>query len=260
MPIKVCLRVCSLTAQMTGPMLLCEPACADNNWSPEVISSADSKHLNPDSLLTFEVLAEMREGKRSVVPSREAFMIKRIEGYRKFVAFAGFRDVCVGDVERFLSRIRRRLGGATVQFFDAELVAGWEHLYFAVLNALKAFESGKSISKNLAVECLLYASAQRQISSALELIGIKGGSSRVAVVAVADGKEEAKGALREVSVLIGGKRDDCVFELSDEKLPRVRKLFGISDTELGTRLEDGEEKKALSDLVIEHIALLAVQR
>ena len=187
-------------------------------------------------------------------------MIKRIEEYGKSVAFAGFRDVCLGEFEQFLSRIRRRLGGTAVQFFDADVVAGWEHLYFAVLNALKAFKSGKPISKNLAVECLLYASAQHQISSALELIGIKGGSSRVAVVAVADGKKEAKEALKEVSVLIGGKRDDCVLELSDEKLPRVRKMFAISDAELGTRLEDGEEKKALSDLVIEHIALLAVQR
>jgi len=187
-------------------------------------------------------------------------MIKRIEEYGKSVAFAGFRDVCMGEVEQLLSRIRRRLGGTAVQLFDADLVAGWEHLYFAVLNALKAFESGRSISKNLAVECLLYASAQRQISSALELIGIKGGSSRVAVVVVADGKEEAEGALREVSALIGGKRDDGVFELSDGKLPLVMRLFGISDLELRTRLGDGGEKKALSDLVIEHIALLAVQR
>jgi tRNA threonylcarbamoyladenosine modification (KEOPS) complex Cgi121 subunit len=202
----------------------------------------------------------MREGKRPVVPSREAFMIKRIEEYGKSVAFAGFRDVCLGEFEQFLSRIRRRLGGTAVQFFDADVVAGWEHLYFAVLNALKAFESGRSISKNLAVECLLYASAQRQISSALELIGIKGGSSRVAVVVVADGKEEAEGALREVSVLIGGKRDDDVFELSDKKLPLVRRLFDISDVELRTRLGDGGEKKALSGLVTEHIALLAVQR
>jgi KEOPS complex subunit Cgi121 len=195
-----------------------------------------------------------------MVSSKESFMIKRIEEHGKSAAFAGFRDICVGEVEQFLNRIRRRLGGTAVQFFDADLIAGWEHLYFAVLNALKAFENGKNISKNLAVECLLYASAQRQISSALKLIGVKGGSSRVAVVVVADGKEEAEGTLRKVSVLIEGKHDDGVLELSDEKLPLVMKLFGISDVELGTRLEDGEQKKALSDLVIEHIALLAVQR
>ena len=186
--------------------------------------------------------------------------MKRIEEYGKSVAFAGFRDVCMGDFEQFLRQIRRRLGGTAVQFFDADLVAGWEHLYFAVLNALKAFESGRSISKSFAVECLLYASAQPQISSALELIGIKGDSSRVAVAVVTDGKEEAEGALREVSVLMGGKRDDGVLELSGEKLPLVMRLFGISDVELRTRLGDGGEKKALSDLVIEHIALLAVQR
>jgi KEOPS complex subunit Cgi121 len=195
-----------------------------------------------------------------VVSSKEVFMIKRIKEYGKFAAFAGFRDICVGEVEQFLNRILRRLDGTTVQFFDADLIAGWEHLYFAVLNALKAFESGKNVSRNLAVECLLYASAQRQISSALKLIGVKSGSSRVAVVIVADGKEEVEETLREVSVLIEGEHDDGILELSDEKFPMVVRLFGISDVELGTRLEDGEQKKALSDLVIEHIALLAVQR
>jgi hypothetical protein len=39
----------------------------------------------------------------------------------------------------------------------------------------------------------------------------------------------------------------------------VRKLFGISDTELAAKL-DGDGKKAVSDLVIEHIALLVTQR
>ncbi|MGB9135614.1 MAG: KEOPS complex subunit Cgi121 [Candidatus Bathyarchaeia archaeon] len=150
--------------------------------------------------------------------------------------------------------------GVTVQFLDAELVAGWEHLYFSVLNTLKAFESGTSISRSLAVECLLYASAQGQISSALELIGVKKGSSRVAVVVLADGKGEVERALRDVSALIGGKRDDDVLELADEKVEGVMRLFGISDVELGARCESGEKKKALSDLVIEHVALLAVER
>ena len=187
-------------------------------------------------------------------------MLKTVKEFGKWVALVGFKNVCVGEVDQFLSQFRQVPGGVVVQFFDAELIAGWEHLYFSVLNALKAFESRTSISKSLAVECLLFASAQGQISSAFELIGVRKESSQVAVVVVADEKEQAEKSVREVSVVIGGKRDDSVLELSDEKMPRVRRLFGISDVELGARSGDDGEKKALSDLVIEHVALLAVQR
>ena len=187
-------------------------------------------------------------------------MLKTVEEFGKWVAIVGFRNVCVGEVDQFLSRLRQVLGGVVVQFFDAEPIAGWEHLYFSVLNALKAFESRTSISKSLAVECLLFASAQGQISAAFKLIGVKKESSQVAVVVVADEKEQAEKAVREISALIGGKRDDSVLELSDEKIPLVRRLFAISDAEFESKLGDDGEKKALSDLVIEHVALLAVQR
>jgi len=43
-------------------------------------------------------------------------------------------------------------------------------------------------------------------------------------------------------------------------MANVRKLFGISDTELAAKLDEDGEKKAVSDLVIEHIALLVTQR
>jgi KEOPS complex subunit Cgi121 len=187
-------------------------------------------------------------------------MLKTVEGFGQWVAFAGFKNVCVGEVNQFLNRFRQIGGVTAVQFFDAGLVAGWEHLYFSVLNSLKAFESGTNISKSLSVECLLFASAQGQISFAFELIGVKKESSQVGVVVVAGGEKEAGRALSEVSASIGGKRDDSILELSDEKIPRIRRLFGISDVELGATRGSSGRKKALSDLVIEHVALLAVRR
>lgn len=187
-------------------------------------------------------------------------MIKEVEGFNKYIAMAGFRDVHISDVNYILNLTREKLSSVDVQFFDARLIAGWEHLYFATLNALKAFKNRTNISKNFAVECLLYASARRQIRVALDLIGIKKDSSQIAVLIVADGEGVASKSLEEASKLVPGKRDDTVLDLSNEKVVHVRRLFGISDMELVTKSEGNGKVKALSDLVIEHIAILVTQR
>jgi len=46
-----------------------------------------------------------------------------------------------------------------VQLFDASLVTTWEHLYFAALDSLTAFRNRENISRSLAMETMLYASA-----------------------------------------------------------------------------------------------------
>jgi len=112
-------------------------------------------------------------------------MIKEVKEFNKHVGIAGFADVHISDVDQFLNLTREMLdAAAAVQFFDAKLIAGWQHLYFAALNALKAFKNKTNISKNLAVECLLYASAQRQIRTALDLVGIRQNSSRIGVLII----------------------------------------------------------------------------
>jgi tRNA threonylcarbamoyladenosine modification (KEOPS) complex Cgi121 subunit len=188
-------------------------------------------------------------------------LIKTLEDFDKCIAITGFRDTKITDVESFLSQVRKRIKDAHVQFFDAELIAGWEHLYFAVLNALRAFESKLNISNGLAIEALLYASSQRQINKALDLLGITNRSHHVAILVIADTKRGVSEALKTVSQLMPGELDDSVLELTEEKVEGIRRLFDISDLELEAKSEKkGFEKKALVDLVIEHVALLATQR
>jgi len=188
-------------------------------------------------------------------------VIGELEGYNQFIAVAGFREVKLRDLDGFFKLVKERTGDACVQFFDASLVAGWEHLYFAALNASNAFKNGLNISKSLAVETLLYASAQRQIREAVRLLGLKPRSSRIAVLILAESKPRVEATLEVVSGLVGGERDDTVLELTREKVDGIRGLFGITDAELEAKLEKkGLEGKALTDLVVEHGALLATQR
>ncbi len=189
-------------------------------------------------------------------------MIRKLEGFNRHIVIAGFRNVKIKDVDKFLILVKEKTGNACVQFFDAKLVAGWQHLYFAALNAVNAFKNKLSISNNLGIEILLYSSAQRQITEAVKLIGVHPSSREVVVVIVADTRMEASSLLSIISALLmGSTRDDGLIELSDDNVEGIRRLFEISDIELEAKLEkeDGE-KEALMDLVIEHVALLVTQR
>jgi KEOPS complex subunit Cgi121 len=186
--------------------------------------------------------------------------LEELKGYYGYITIAGFKNVKIKDVNGFLERVRREAREANVQFFDAKLIAGKQHLYFAALNAVRAFEKKSNISSSLAVEALLYASAQRQIRKAVDMLGVKQDSSEVAVLIIAEDKQGTDDCLKIVSGLMPGEREDAVLEFTDEKIEDVRRLFSISDLEIEAKLRrKGREKEALADLVIEHVALLATQ-
>ena len=187
--------------------------------------------------------------------------MEQLEGFDLYLTVVGFQNVKIQDVDKFFADAKAETGNACVQFFNADLIAGQDHLRFAVLNALLAFKNKVNISNSLAMETLLYASAQRQIKDALKLIGVSPKSKRVAVLILAETQSQGAAVLESVSKLLQGKRDDSVVKFSKEKVDGLIKLFGISTLELEAKTEKkGTEKKALLDLVIEHMALLVTQR
>ena len=187
-------------------------------------------------------------------------MTEKTEEPNENITIVGFRNVQIEDVNAFLEHFRKEDRGASVQFFDAKRIAGLQHLYFAALNALNAFEKNTNISNNLAVEALLYASAQRQIKKAVKMLGIKQDSSEVAALIITENRHKKSDHLLLVTKMIPGERDDSVLELTDKKIGNIKKLFGISDLEFEAKLEkQGLEKEALADLVIERMALLGTK-
>jgi len=188
-------------------------------------------------------------------------LTQKLEGFNQYLTVAGFKNVKLDNTDQFFRDIREKTPNACVQFFDATLIAGREHLLFAALNALNAFKNKLNISSSLAMETLLYASAQHQIKEAIKLLGVKPSSRQVAALILAETQDKATGILEIVSKLLHGKRDDSVLELSDEKVDGLKRLFQISDKELEAKTErEGAEKEALLDLAIEHMALLATER
>lgn len=180
-----------------------------------------------------------------------------IREFRKNFEVAGFKEVKISIVEDFLERIsRQETVCAEVQFFDADVVATWRHLYFALLCALTAFRNRENLSKSVAMETMLYASGLRQIQRATQLVGIKPASSNVALIVIGEKSEIVRSVLGRVSKRVGGLRDDSVLSLSKVKVAKIKKAFEISEEELHAVIEGEDSEKALVDLVIERTALL----
>jgi tRNA threonylcarbamoyladenosine modification (KEOPS) complex Cgi121 subunit len=188
-------------------------------------------------------------------------LIRKLDDFNIYIVTAGFRNAKIGDIDRFFYVVRNKLHNVdAVQFFDARLIASWQHLYFAAINALTAFVNKTNISSNLAMETLLYASAQRQIRKATETLGVKPTTKNIAVLVLAKNEKSADDALNLVQELISAEHDDNVLEINQGKFASIKQFFNLSDAELSAKLEKkGREKDALVDLVIEHGALLATQ-
>jgi len=187
-------------------------------------------------------------------------MIKHLSDESRYVEITGFRNITVERPEKFLEAIQReKQADVSVQFFSAELIAGWEHLYFALLNALMAFRTKRNVSKSLAVEIMLYASAQHQIRKAIELVGVKAGCSDIAVVVVGEKLGSVEAAVSEISRFLGKKPNEHVLDLSTVKMRAIRKAFMITEEELAVVTKDGDAQRGLVDVVVERMALLSTK-
>lgn len=182
-------------------------------------------------------------------------MITEID--HSFLLTLGFDGGHISDPEETLRRLRSS-PNVEVQLLKADLVAGGEHLHFAARNALHSFNGKRRRTKSLAVEYLLYVSCQRQISRAIDLLGIRPNDRRVLLVALS----ESKGALEDLehvaSSIIDGKTDQNLIEIgSESKLRTIQKAYGVTNREVqAARLRDESDSDVVKRLIIERSALL----
>ena len=164
------------------------------------------------------------------------------------VIIGGFRDASIDDIDGFLSSIREAVAPYVFQVFNAERIAGWRHLFFAAVNAVNAFKVGTTISRNLAIEVMLYASCQNQISEAFDLVGISSYTEKVALLILTNTLKSAKKVFELASNIIGTK-DDQVLQLNKRKTDAIKEIFKISDLEF--KAVRGNTSEALTNIIIE---------
>ena len=182
---------------------------------------------------------------------------RRVTDTALHIAVAGARGVDVRDVDATLDEVRELVGDAAFQLFDAEMVAGWRHLYHATVNAALAIQRGSAVSKSVDVETILYASCQDQISKAFTMMGLSPQVKNVGVLVISENPSEAKRLATQIAEHLGSP-DDEVLDVTSGKFERLKDVFEVGDEALAT--VGGDPYEALTSLVVEKGALLPLRR
>jgi KEOPS complex subunit Cgi121 len=159
------------------------------------------------------------------------------------IQIAGFKSN-INNFRSLMDDINKISKNCTIQLLNADGIAGHEHVLHAAVHAIKAFERDENIAKDLGLEICVRASAQRQISKALSILGINEDEMNICAVAVDCSEnimDELEGILK--------KRDDSVLK-PDEVL--LKDIYNISDAEI-------ETANGISNVMIERTTLLILE-
>jgi len=178
-----------------------------------------------------------------------------ITGSSLYVTIVGVGNVEISDINATLDMLDTAMEGTVFQLFDAGKVVDQYHIYYAVANAYYAVKNGYNISDRLEVESLLYASAQDQISKAINFIGVTPSTRSVAVAVVSEAVNDPKAAWIAEQL---GDLDDSVLDLTDEKYHLLKRLYNVS--ELALEAVGGDKKSALRGVITEKGALISLKR
>ncbi len=119
----------------------------------------------------------------------------------------------------------------------ADMIFGVDHLRTALYHAKKATAEGRNASDNMALETLLYASGERQLSAALKKMTVDDDTKEVVIAQLSEGEFKPNENWM--------RYPDRIDEPSRERLLR----FGLSEPELSTLGE-----KHPIELVMEKVA------
>ena len=156
------------------------------------------------------------------------------------IQIAGFTATVdsVGDTLDVINSIKQ--DGEIIQLLNADAVASKNHVLHGVNQAFLAFERGENLAKDLSVEIVLRCSAQRQISKAFKILGLKEGNMNLCAVLI-----NSKDYTPELSSIF--TRDDDVLIPDNDKLVEIYK---ISDVEL--------QNMSHEEIIIDRITKLTV--
>lgn len=158
------------------------------------------------------------------------------------------KDLCAwivkvepGLARPLLERMSKRADGEArdVLIANADMVFGLDHLRSALYHAKKAMVEGTNASDSLVMETLLYASGERQLSTAIRKMSV-GDETTDIIVAVLQGRVDPMEGWLELP--------DVPAHSSRERLKR----FGITEEELCTF------EGRLEELVLERVAAVDV--
>ena len=156
------------------------------------------------------------------------------------IQILGFRATIdsVGDTLDKINSIKD--DDEIIQLLNADSIVSKNHIIHGVNQACLAFERGENLAKDLSVEIVLRCSAQRQISKAFKILGLKEGNMNLCAILL-----NSKDYSQELSSIF--TRDDDVLIPDNDKLVEIYK---ISDAEL--------QNMSVDEIIIDRITKLTV--
>jgi tRNA threonylcarbamoyladenosine modification (KEOPS) complex Cgi121 subunit len=111
------------------------------------------------------------------------------------------------------------------------------------------------------MEILLFVSGTRQITEALERVGINQETTRSAALAIASTEQEITTIVNLLIEKFNRNDDDKLLDIwTKERRASVRRVFGIGIKELKATYRVGGMDMAIEKLAIERSAMLAIAK
>ncbi|MGQ4911221.1 MAG: KEOPS complex subunit Cgi121 [Candidatus Thorarchaeota archaeon] len=150
-------------------------------------------------------------------------------------------------------------GVEAVQILDSRLIADENHVLSAVQNAVNASRGGYMESRSLEVEIAMYASGQRQISRAFEIVGVSSKTEKAVIVVVGDDTSTVEARVNSLVTALGDTASPQ-FQPDTNRLVEIMDTFGIDDAEvktITTSTDPAERQDAIAKCVIGRVSLVA---
>ena len=163
-----------------------------------------------------------------------------IDMYMDNIQILGFKAniVSVGDALYMIDSIKK--DGEIIQLLNADSIVSKNHIMHGVNQAFLAFDRGENLAKDISVEIVLRCSAQRQISKAFNMLGLKEGEMNLCALLI-----NSNDYSHELDSIF--TRDDDVLAPDFDNLIKV---YNISDVEL--------QNMSVEDIIIDRITKLTV--
>jgi tRNA threonylcarbamoyladenosine modification (KEOPS) complex Cgi121 subunit len=109
-------------------------------------------------------------------------------------------SVSRGSAQSVLEGVVSRAAGKGVDVLvmDADLVFGTDHVRAALYRARRSMREGRNVSDSLTMETLLYASAERQLSSAIKKMAVGGDTEELVIAQLTPGGFDPEDAWSEL--------------------------------------------------------------
>jgi tRNA threonylcarbamoyladenosine modification (KEOPS) complex Cgi121 subunit len=146
------------------------------------------------------------------------------------------------------------------QFFNSKMIIDELHLLSGAQNAVNALKGDYMISRSLDVEIILYASAQRQIGRALDLMGVTDQLSIVGIVCIDEDEKKVRNCLVDAAKEVG-EEISPMFNPTPEKILSLMEVFEITELEMKQFTDDDDlasRTKALSKCIVSRVSQVAL--